>query len=364
MVYNWALQKEIDQFELFKLGKTDRQFLSFIDLQNMFKEYRNFDNFLITLPSHSMINAISDMIKGYELFFKHKDLNNKPTFKDSTILHQFSSYRPRSELGSFYFINNYVRIEGLRYREMIMTKYYPDFDRSVKIIDPIIFRNNYTKKYHLNFKIKRRTLEDYFIENNILKTEAIGVDVNKENMFACSNGIVIKSPDISRIRNHIQQLDREISQDKIRFKDSSQYSNNFLYKLEKRRQLYQRISDIRRNTAYNGALEIIRCNPEAIILEDLDIKAIMSHNYIASVLQDYPLGVVQDILVNQATKYDIPIIYAPRDFHSSNICSNCGAYKNITNYKYFICPNCGARIDRDINAGINLRNWYYSNIKN
>ena len=58
MVYNWALQKEIDQFELFKLGKTDRQFLSFIDLQNMFKEYRNSDNFLITLPSHSMINAI------------------------------------------------------------------------------------------------------------------------------------------------------------------------------------------------------------------------------------------------------------------------------------------------------------------
>ena len=149
------------------------------------------------------------------------------------------------------------------------------------------------------------------VAKNMLKENEVEpkniVDVNKENMFACSNGIVIKSPDISRIRNHIQQLDREISQDKIRFKDSSQYSNNFLYKLEKRRQLHQRISDIRRNTAYNGALEIIRCNPEAIILEDLDIKAIMSHNYIASVLQDYPLGIVQDILVNQAIKYDIPI---------------------------------------------------------
>lgn len=350
--YNWSLQMEYDQYDLYMSGNSDRQFLSFIDLQNIFKSYRLTDELLSELPSHSMINAVRDMIKGYELFFNHKNLNNKPKFK--TNYSSIVSYKPRSEKESFYFKENYIRIEGLKYQEMIKTAYYPEY-QNIKYIDPIIFKNLRTGKYTLNFKIQ---LPKIYIP---LNKECIGVDVNKYYMYACSNGIMIESPDLSRELKHLSDIDRNIAENRIRLKETNQISNTFQYKLEKRRKIYQHISNIYRNIAYNGSIQIINCNPVAMILEDLDIKSIMSHSYIADDLQFYPLGISQQILAEQSFKYNIPVFYAPKDYQSSNICSFCGEYKNIKDYDYFVCPKCGSRIQRDLNAAINLQKWFVEN---
>ena len=128
--------------------------------------------------------------------------------------------------------------------------------------------------------------------------------------------------------------------------------------------MYAHIANIHRNNCYNGALQIIRCNPEAIILETLDVAFIMRHSYVADDLFFHPLGVSQRILIEQAFKYDIPVYYAPKGFPSSNVCSSCGSYKDIKTNKYFRCDNCGLVLDRDINAAINLKNWYIQNKDN
>jgi putative transposase len=128
--------------------------------------------------------------------------------------------------------------------------------------------------------------------------------------------------------------------------------------------MYTHIANIHKNNCYNGALQIIRCNPEAIILETLGIKSMMANHFIADDLQCHPLGVAQQIMENQAFKYDIPVYYAPKGFPSSNICSNCGSYKDIKFNKYFRCDCCGLVLDRDINAAINLKNWYIQNKDN
>ena len=51
------------------------------------------------------------------------------------------------------------------------------------------------------------------------------------------------------------------------------------------------------------------------------------------------------------------IIIAPSNYASSQLCSECG-YKNsdVKNLavRNWICPKCGAKHDRDINASINL----------
>ena len=90
----------------------------------------------------------------------------------------------------------------------------------------------------------------------------------------------------------------------------------------------------------------------------------MSDRYMKKQLQSHPLGIAQKILIEQLNKYNIPIIFAPREFQSSNICSNCGVYKDIKSYKNFYCSNCNISIDRDINAAINLKKWYLSNYSN
>ena len=358
IVYNWALQAEYNQYEMYNAGLSHKSFLSFYNLQELYKYFRKTSPLLLSIPSHTMINAVRDMVKGYESFFNHKDLFNRPQFKYNSW--SISSFRPRSEPTSFYFNDNYLRIEGLNFGEMIETSYHTHkipSDR-VKYINPIIFRNNYTHEYTLNYVLEKQKIGNQLID--IPVSDPIGVDVNRKILYACSNGINIEYTDTSRVEKHLSKLNQKISEDRDRYKNAT-LSTTAIYRLEERRQLYAHISNMHRDKAYKGSLEIIRCNPEAIILESLDIKSIMSHKYIADDLQFHPLGIAQQILEEQAFKYDIPVYYAPKNFESSNICSHCGSYNNIGSNKYFRCDKCGLVLQRDTNAAINLKNWYMLN---
>lgn len=350
-VYNWALSIEQYQYSLFIQKLSSAHFLSFIDLQNMYPEFRKSDSLLMSLPTHSMINAISDLVRAYELFFKNKTYFNTPRYKAGTGL--FSSYKPRSEVSSFYFNDNMVKVEGLKYGDTIATRYHSGYtsESKIKYVDPVIKRNNRTREYFLSFKLICDKIE---LQTPI--TEAIGVDVNKQCTYACSNGLMIYSRDTSRIQNHLKQFSIRTANDIKTPID--QLSNRAKDRLNRQKKLYEQIANIHKDTCYKGSLEIIRNHPEAVILETLDIKAIMSKHYIADDLMSNPLGVAQEILANQCFKYNIPVIYAPQGFESSNICSCCGSYKNIGANKFFICDNCGTRIDRDLNAAINLKLWY------
>ncbi len=367
IVYNWALSKEYEQYDLFINGKTDRSFLSYIDIQNMYPQFRAGHELLSKLPTHSMLNAVKDMVKGYESFFKNKDIFNKPNFKTSMSL--YSSYKPRSEPTSFYFQDNMLRIEGLPYQNMIVTSFHTGnyLIDGIKYINPTIHRNNRTKEYTVSYVVEKEKLCNYFQDNNIPKSEPIGVDVNKNIMYACSNGLNIYSVDTTRIQNHIASIDKQIQNDRDRYNESlkinpnSLLSNSALERLNKRKKLYERLSNIHKDTAYKGSLEIIRLNPEAVILEDLDIKKLMSYKYIADDLSTHSLGIAQNILEQQCFKYGIPVYYAPRFFESSNYCSNCNSYRNIGSNPIFNCKICGLKMQRDTNAAINLKNWYLNN---
>ena len=363
IVFNWALDLEYRQYNKFCNGETDRSFLSFIDIQNIYSEFRETDELLKELPSHTLINAVRDMVKGYELFLKYKDIFNRPRFKNFNSL--FSSFHPRAEKSTFYYINDSIRIEGLHYQELIKTSYNFGNSRELGItfIDPTITKNNRTGEYFLSYKILKDKYLSYFDDNNIEESEPIGIDINKDKMFACSNGMIFERPDYSRIEKHIANINREIQKDRDRINQDIPISNNMLFRLNQRKELYERITNLNKNTAYKASLELIKLHPKVIILESLDIKSMYSKSFIAKEINNCSFATEQKILVEQCNKYNVPVIYAPRDFQSSNICSNCGAFKNIGTYKNFVCGNCGMSLDRDINAAINLKNWYIDNFQ-
>lgn len=363
IVYNWALSCEQNQNDSYKSGLANYSFLNFYTLEYMYKHFRDYDPIysplLRTLPTHTMLNAAKDVIMGYELFFKKKS-PKPPIYYKTNKIEAFSSFRTRAD-STFYFNDNYVKIEGLlAKKDFIETSYHTHTTKEdrIKYIDPIIFRNNYTGEYFLQYSVLKQKIGDTLVDIPI--SDPIGVDVNRQKLYACSNGIIVPYIDTSREEKHIFELDAQAVRDIDNYKGQP-LSNSAKYRLEKRRQLYEHVSNIHRNNCYNGALQIIRCNPEAIILESLNLNYIMSDHFVAKNLRFHPLGVSQKILAQQAFKYDIPVYFAPNGFQSSNICSNCGAYKDIDRSKNFRCDVCGLTIDRDINAAINLKNWYIQN---
>ena len=94
-------------------------------------------------------------------------------------------------------------------------------------------------------------------------------------------------------------------------------------------------------------------------MEDLDIKQLLT-------IQDNKkkknkmiissLGKLVRIITYKATMYDKQIHKINRYYPSSQICSHCQKRHDIGDKEKYICPYCGAEIDRDINAAINIKN--------
>ncbi len=74
---------------------------------------------------------------------------------------------------------------------------------------------------------------------------------------------------------------------------------------------------------------------------------------------DVGWGMFRRMLEYKCQWYGAQLIIAPRDFPSTQLCSQCG-HRNgriPLNQRVFCCKACGLEVDRDLNAAMNLRNY-------
>ena len=94
-------------------------------------------------------------------------------------------------------------------------------------------------------------------------------------------------------------------------------------------------------------------------MENLDLKEmILDHDY-SKGLQNVSLGILKNMIKYKCELYDKTFIEVPRYYPSSQICHVCG-YRNTDlniEERNWQCPNCGAILDRDLNASINILNY-------
>ena len=80
-------------------------------------------------------------------------------------------------------------------------------------------------------------------------------------------------------------------------------------------------------------------------------------NKLSKVISEVAWGEFRSMLEDKAGWYGRNIVVALTNYASSQLCSECG-YKNIDvknlALRNWICPNCGANHDRDVNASKNL----------
>ena len=99
---------------------------------------------------------------------------------------------------------------------------------------------------------------------------------------------------------------------------------------------------------------------DKVVVEDLNYKAMMRNSKNAKNYEDISWSTFVTRLQQKGETYNCNVIKADRFFASSQICHICG-YKNKEvqekHLEEWICPNCGASHQRDVNASINLKNY-------
>jgi len=96
-------------------------------------------------------------------------------------------------------------------------------------------------------------------------------------------------------------------------------------------------------------------------IETLAVKAMMAkgpawQRKLHGGIADASFATIARQLDYKTTWYGSTLIKAPKGYASSRICSTCGTARTklALNQRTFWCDTCGARLDRDLNAAINL----------
>jgi putative transposase len=136
-------------------------------------------------------------------------------------------------------------------------------------------------------------------------------------------------------------------------------SNNYKRIKNKYRKVEYHTRNIRLNYIHQITHSIIMLGPRVITMEDLHIKNMLKNHKIAKSIQDNCWYMFRNIMEYKAKRYNIDFVLAPWWYPSTKYCCECHhKKKNISlSERVYKCKKCGLKIDRDLNAAINLQ--YY-----
>lgn len=355
--YNWALNRQQENY------KNGGKFLSAFDLQKELvqlkktSEYGWLNNYSTFIP----IMAIIDACSAYKNFFRG---NSKfPKFKSKIDSKQ-----------SFYVCNEKIEFTGTHVKLMKLSNSTRKNRRKLNWVRLAEVSRVPTNCKYSNPRVTFDGINLWLsvsIEitdsTELLTNDGIGIDLGVKDLAICSDGNVYrninKTKEVKRLEKKKKRLQRKLSKKCITNKYEK--TKNIL-KLEKELlKLNHRLTNIRHNYIHQVTTEIVNRKPMFISLEDLNVSGMMKNRHLAKAIQEQSFHNFKSALSYKAKSKNIQIIEVPRFYPSSKTCSVCGTVKSdlkLSN-RVFICPECGNKMDRDLNASMNLKNYGLSTLK-
>jgi putative transposase len=176
----------------------------------------------------------------------------------------------------------------------------------------------------------------------------VGVDVGCTQLATASDGTTCCSP------AKLKDLERQLKRRQRLLARKAKGSNNRAKARLKVARTWQRINNIKQDTAHKFTALIAK-NHGTVCIEKLDVKSMQSGDN-ALVRKGVHNSCMSEIL--RQLKYKCNnFIEVDKYFPSSKTCSNCGHINAELTLgdRTYNCPGCGLKIDRDLNAALNLR---------
>lgn len=278
---------------------------------------------------------------AYNRFFKHT--SNKPHFKSK-----------KKSKDSFYISNDLIKIKDKKVRipKLGWVNMRENIRFDGRLLSATISRE--VNKWFISFSFELNAIPYQLCENQA----NVGVDLGIEKLATLSDGKYFENLKlIKKYSKKMRRMQRQLSRKQHSTKkgDITKQSNNYKKQAIKVAKLHQRIRNTR-NDYLNKITTYITSNYKNIVIENLNVKGMIKNHHLAKSINDVSWGEFKRQLEYKSILRNNNLIIADRWFPSSKTCSNCGYInkKLRLSNRTFICPKCGNRIDRDLNASINL----------
>ena len=211
-----------------------------------------------------------------------------------------------------------------------------------------------------NATIKRKPSGKYFVsityevsDDSMLLPKSVkfvGLDLGLKDLVITSDGIKYENPHtLSYYQDRLKKLQRKLSKQK-------KGSNNYNKTKKKIAICYEKITNIRKDYLHKISHEIISEN-QVIVTETLRVKNLMQNHNLAQNIADASWYELIRQLEYKAKWYGRVLIKVDTFYPSSQTCHVCGEKNTVTKnlaIRDWVCPNCHANHDRDLNAAINV----------
>lgn len=330
-VYNQTLayRKETYEKEKKSVSKTDCNNYCNRELKKEYEWLREVDKFALT-------NAIYNMDWAYQKFFKEHA--GYPKFKSKHDSQK--SYTTNFTNGNIAvdFEKGKIKLPKLK---TVKAKLHREFMGEIK---SATISQVPSGKYFVSILVETEYAE---IPH---KNKSIGLDLGIKDLCITSDGKKYENPKTTRkYEKKLVKLQRQLAH-------KEKGSGNYYKKKRQIALCHEKITNTRKDYLHKVSQEIISEN-QVIVSENLQIKNMVKNHHLAKSILDVSWYELTRQLEYKAAWNERQYIKINTFYASSQICSDCG-YQNADtkdlSVREWICPICGAKHDRDINAARNI----------
>lgn len=284
------------------------------------------------VPSQSIQDITDRIDRAYRLFFsnlKHGVKTNPPHFQKTNKYHSFTT----KQAGYKFHDNNKVRIGAKEFA------YWNSRNFNGKIKTLTVKRKN--NGYYIYVVVEQEAQVDNWAKSG----KIVGFDFSLKNFLVSSDGSDCSMPKfLQKNLNSLRNVSRKYSKSKGK--------RGSLRTLQK---LHEKVTNQRNDLHWKLARRLCKTY-DVMVFETLDLTS-MDRRFKKSI-NDFGLNAFLSILGYVAHRTGKTVMYADKYYPSSQLCSECG-YKNAAlkdiGIREWVCPECGAHHDRDLNAALNIQ---------
>jgi len=331
-VYNYFLNERINRF------REKQQSITYNQCSKELTALKKEIEWLREPDKDALQKSLKDLDMAYQKFFKNQF--GFPKYKSKKERHK--SYRTSCTNGNIKFLSGHIQLPKLgrvRYR-----------DRCIP--DGRILNATVSQEPNGHYYVSLCCTDVCFEE--LPKTfNNIGVDLGIVNFATLSDGIKIDNPRFyENAEEKLVKLQKSMSRKTI----GGSNWNKARIRVAK---LQHHIKEQRRDFLQKLTTDIIR-KYDAICIEDLKVSGMKQTDL---TIRNKRVGDVSWYEFRRQLEYKCKwygkkLRIINRYYPSSRICHVCGnndGEKDVS-IRIWCCPNCGTKLDRDVNAAINILN--------
>jgi putative transposase len=287
--------------------------------------------------SHILQIVVSDLDKAFQAFFRRVKAGETPGYPRFKGRNRFNSFAFKEYGNGFKIDGRRLKLSGIG---RVPVRWHREIEGTIKTARIIRKADGWYVSFACEVGDPVRLPET---------GSTIGIDVGLSKLITTSDGEQVAPPKHYRkMQAKFRRQQRKVS----RRKKGGQGRRKAVKILACQHQVVERQ---RKDTLNKIVFNLVQRHDQ-IAVEDLKIQNLVKNRHLAKSIMDAGWGYFAQHLTFKAECAGREVQFV-NPAYTSKMCSACGAIKEDLTLKdrTYVCP-CGLRMDRDINAAINIRN--------